>query len=64
VGPVGYVELHDGEAVVQALWDDQRGVQVSMSIPDFAMTIEELQTLRGLVDELISIPAPRHAETR
>lgn len=63
VGPTGYIPMHDGEAVVQALWDDERGVQISVSVPDFAMTPVEIGQLRGLIDELVQTPAPKRARS-
>lgn len=57
-GPSGYLELEDGTANVQLIWDDERGVQVLMDVPDIAMTVEEIRALRSLVDALIITPAP------
>jgi hypothetical protein len=56
-GPTVYVPMHDGDAVVQAFWDDERGVQVTYEV-DCAMTREEVLALRDAVDSLLASPAP------
>lgn len=58
VGPMAVVQMHDGEAVVQAIWDDERGVQVTYDVGDLSMTREEVVALRGVVDSLFQTPAP------
>lgn len=58
IGPSGYVHMHDGDAVAQAIWDDERGVQITYHVPDFSMTREEVMALRVLVDALLATPAP------
>lgn len=60
IGPTGYVPIRDRTAVVQVLWDDERGVQITLDLPDICMTLDEVREFRVVIDQLMATPAPVH----